>query len=494
LTGKLYRQHVYWVKLIRLLRYILLLSLLASIEDTLAQGKGRPAELGKADLSWWLDTINSGDTTAAAIILFDYGQCSANPYSGTKLIHSRRIKILKKSALEDWANLSFLGLGIRLADFDCTVYNLENNQIITSVIDKTSIMKRQFVQGVKMSAVAIPNVREGSVIEYTYTLKSYSYALPSWDFQYSIPVVWSEYDFSVSGNRSGITAMINGLYPLSDLIKDKNRGRTYIMKDIPAFRAEPSMPSHRFFKSSIQFNTKFGIEMEEEYRKDRLMKYGITRDSAKLDTKIAATINFTVTESAELNGKLVMKKSGYEAIKARKEIKKSSVDEYLKNELSPNWTITSKELLSKVDTLKADTLKELVSQYEFLIHDQVQVADQFLYVNPYVVLSDISDPFRLEKRVYPLDLGSRMVRITTTIIEIPNGYKLEELPRSTSVVLPGKDASFSINSSVIGKSVYVTSYFKNNKILFSTMEYGAVRDFFSRMVAKQSEPIVFKKE
>jgi len=41
---------------------------------------------------------------------------------------------------------------------------------------------------------AFPNVREGSIIEYKYTMVSpYIFQLDDWKFQYEIPVKWSEF-------------------------------------------------------------------------------------------------------------------------------------------------------------------------------------------------------------------------------------------------------------------------------------------------------------
>jgi hypothetical protein len=469
--------------------FILLLAIISFNHPAWGQGKARPAELGKPSLEWWSDKTTIKDTTAEAIILFDYGKCATGPYTGTKYVHQRRIKILKKAALDEWGDLSFLLGGVRVADFECTVYNLENSHIVTSVVDKKDFLKTEVVKSVKVSSVAIPNVREGSVIEYSYTLKSYSFSVPTWTFQYSIPVVWSEYEVDFGPNIIGVTATVNGIYDLTSLVKTKKRARKYIMTDLPAFIKEPSMPSQRYFRSSVEFDPSFGDEFEEEYRKDILLKEGITRDSAKMDTRIAAAINFKITQLAELKGDLVIRKSGYDAIKSRREIKEVGNEEYLKKELSEkNWTILKQELVS--DT---DTTKELILKYELLIQDQIQMTDSLLYVNPYLVLNEESNPLKLERRMYPLDLGSRSVHITTTVIEIPTGYKLDELPKSIAMELPGKDAVFSINSSSIGNSVYITSLFKTNKILFSAVEYSALRDFFGRMVSKKSEFIVFRK-
>ncbi|NOT74507.1 MAG: hypothetical protein HOP08_06220 [Cyclobacteriaceae bacterium] len=450
----------------------------------------RPGEFGEPDKEWWASKLNPSDTSIAAVILFDYGKCMPESY-GTKFIHKRRIKIYNKSALNKWANLSFILPGVRLADFECVVYNLENGQIIETEVDKGDLLKDDYTKNVKFSALAIPNVKEGSIFEYSYTLKTTSFEVPKWSFQHSIPVIWSEYEVNFWATNSGVFVLINGEYKI-DLIESKNkRTRKYVLTDVPAFVSEPSMPSERYYKSSIEFRPdRFSRGITEHYSKDDLLKYGLIRDSVKMDTKIFADVKFRLKEDGEINGVIEIRKSGYEALQARKSLKKFSEEEFLKDQFyQKNWTVVKQELLNHLDSSK-----DLILKYELIIQDHVQKTDDFIYLNPYLVLQEESNPFKSETRIYPLDMGSRMARTVVTSIEIPEGYKIDELPKSMVIALPNKHATFYTQASIVGNSVYLTCTMKINKIIFNANEYPALREFFERIVAKKSELLVFKKK
>ncbi len=60
------------------------------------------------------------------------------------------------------------------------------------------------------------------------------------------------------------------------------------------------------------------------------------------------------------------------------------------------------------------------------------------------------------------------------------------------IELPGKDASFYSNASIIGNSIYITSHFKN-KIIFTPVEYPALREFYERMIAKKRPNRLFSR-
>ena len=63
-----------------------------------AQTISRPQENEMPQKSWWERSTYESDTSAHAVILLDFGQCTADPLSGVKLKRFRRIKIFKKSA------------------------------------------------------------------------------------------------------------------------------------------------------------------------------------------------------------------------------------------------------------------------------------------------------------------------------------------------------------------------------------------------------------
>ena len=68
--------------------------------------------------------------------------------------------------------------------------------MVKSEIDDNAIFKRRYNKYIDEINFTLPNVKEGSVIEYNYVIKG-DIGVSPWQFQYSIPVASSEYTVEV---------------------------------------------------------------------------------------------------------------------------------------------------------------------------------------------------------------------------------------------------------------------------------------------------------
>ncbi|WKZ58288.1 MAG: DUF3857 domain-containing protein [Cyclobacteriaceae bacterium] len=466
---------------------ILLLGLYSSALT--AQKLLRPSNIGIIDTTWLTMKNFEADSTALAVILFDYGKCTADPYWGTTLTVQRRIKIFKKEAFDDWGNYTIKAEDSKLLDFSGTVYNLDQNRNITKTRLNLKDVFNEKRKGNLDTKIFFPNIKEGSIIEFTYTIKTSSYAIFEWHFQHSIPVQQSEYEVFFPGSIFGVAAIINGLYDLDVSVKQEGKLRKYTLTNVPAFKEEPFMPNPKLYRSSIIFPPRFKQGFSEEYTKDYLLKHGITRDSAKMDTRMAVQSNFKIDPKGNLDGTIIVDLSGYEATLARKKIEELGQDRFLKEELGDKvWTVKNQTLQNV-----ADKNLSLVAKYELFIPNHSIVTDSLIYINPYLGIKEENNPFKLERRNYPVDLGARIERVITTVLTMPKGYEVDELPASGIIELPNKTATFTISTTNLADNIFVTSRLKFNKVIYNVPEYPALREFFSRVVAKQSEQIVLRK-
>jgi len=79
-------------------------------------------------------------------------------------------------------------------------------------------------------------------------------------------------------------------------------------------------------------------------------------------------------------------------------------------------------------------------------------------------------------------------------MEIPNGYEIDELPKSTKVLFHAKDGFFQYQIAKADNKVQFLCMVKLNKATFAAEEYGDLREFFTYIVKKQQEQIVFRKK
>ena len=146
------------------------------------------------------------DSNAHAYYIFDIGSSdfSYNNNVGFNLIYQRhfRIKILDKSGLDE-ATISIPYYESRssrdyVQSIKACSYTLENGKIVKTQLKKSDIFDEQTSKYWKQVKFAIPNVKEGSVIEVSYRKSTDRYwAIPGWRFQYYIPVLKSKYDVGI---------------------------------------------------------------------------------------------------------------------------------------------------------------------------------------------------------------------------------------------------------------------------------------------------------
>ena len=227
------------------------------------------------------------DSSANAVVLGDYGRVSFlyNVEKGwyMSITRHKRIKILNKSGY-DHANIEIqyhdpgIGDSEKFISLRGVTYNDEGGKIVKSKLSKSAIFNERLNKYWKQRKFTMPDVKEGSIIEYEYTMESiYLKYLRAWEFQSSIPVVWSEYRLKIPEFFIYKTLM-QGYHPLA--INDRGRvdeeidysggvtsggpvrGGTrtfqsntmrFVSTDVPAFKMEPHMTSRNNFISKMKF-------------------------------------------------------------------------------------------------------------------------------------------------------------------------------------------------------------------------------------------------
>ncbi|MBD3583210.1 DUF3857 domain-containing protein [Flavobacterium selenitireducens] len=143
------------------------------------------------------------DPSAQAAILFSIGEVNFryDKEKGFRIYTTvkTRIKIYGSAGYE-WGNFeknyydAASANRERLTFGDACTYNLVNGQIEKTKLRSDGIFDSKLNKYWGQKKIAMPNVREGSIIEFEYTLESPNIGtLPQWNFQDAIPVVYSEF-------------------------------------------------------------------------------------------------------------------------------------------------------------------------------------------------------------------------------------------------------------------------------------------------------------
>lgn len=87
----------------------------------------------------------------------------------------------------------------RLDNLKGVTYNLENGKVVSTKLEtRTAVFKDKINKNKMIRKFTFPDVKEGSIIEYEYTITSdFLFNLQPWYFQGNYPCLWSEYNVSM---------------------------------------------------------------------------------------------------------------------------------------------------------------------------------------------------------------------------------------------------------------------------------------------------------
>jgi hypothetical protein len=119
--------------------------------------------------------------------------------------------------------------------------------------------------------------------------------------------------------------------------------------------------------------------------------------------------------------------------------------------------------------------------------------DELIYFDPMLAEQIKENPFKAQNRIYPVELPYASNAIYNLDMEIPKGYKVEELPKSQVLSLPDNKAKFQYDIVQVTGHIQMRCRLQLNKTYFDLNDYGNIREFFSQIIKKENEQIVFRK-
>jgi len=253
---------------------------------SVATAQKPPIKFGKPDEGDLKMTVYPKDSSAHAFVICDYGrsyfQYSTTGEKGWQIYFKRilRIKVLDKGGVSEGDfRIKLYHDGAdkeKLVDLDGSTFNVDNGKMVRTKLEHSNIMIEELDKNHDYVKFAMPNVKEGSVLDIEYTIVSdFLFNLQTWYFQQEIPVKWSEYFVQIpeffiynhsllgynplvinskSSSTSSIlfNSGING--SLSDSKVDFSVYEFRLaMQDIPAFNEESYLSSAGNYLSKYSF-------------------------------------------------------------------------------------------------------------------------------------------------------------------------------------------------------------------------------------------------
>ena len=309
------------------------------------------------------------------------------------------------------------------------------------------------------------------------------------------------------GNASDVNLMLTNL--LRQLGLDSNpivlstRDHGKIIEDIPLIDGFNYVVSHvkigdkEYLLDATQRNIPLGVLPENALNKTgrlvldngkgRFIDLTSKVSRGKFE-KIEADIS---PDDGSIKGKYLVSLSGYEALRWRDKYLSETEGSFtdIMKKSSPEWEIDDVKVSNK-----SEKLGESVGvSFDFEIENEEASPDIF-YFNPMLGGKVRENPFKALRRIYPVDLTTGSSSTFIGNFKLPEGYYLEQMPKTEVVVLPDKGGRFSFQVKQEGNMVSVSSVVVISKSYFAASEYELLREFYDRIVEKHAQPLVFKKK
>ena len=201
-------------------------------------------------------------------------------------------------------------------------------------------------------------------------------------------------------------------------------------------------------------------------------------------------INAKLNEVGELEGSYNSRLTGHYAYQFHERIKDQDMDVF----------ITSREgdfndiEISDYEAKNTDTYEDNVTEsFTFFHENGAEILNDNIYFQPLMFMRMEENPFKLDKREYPIDFGFPFKDMYIVSVDIPEGYTLESQVEPFMVRSPDGNVEFKYTVTVMNNTLRLSAIIDVKEAKHSAESYLVLKEFFNQVISKEAEQIVLKK-
>jgi len=210
----------------------------------------------------------------------------------------------------------------------------------------------------------------------------------------------------------------------------------------------------------------------------------------KTGSREIVTIVAKMDETGKITGKARDQYYDYQALSFRENYGKMSSESYIEKMEKVYSGLEVQEYKVSNDDLS----KPVVEDYEFSHNTLSDVIGDKIYISPMLFCTQTENPFRQEKREYPIDFvypsqSKYMINVT-----MPEGYVIESSPESVAITMEENIGTFKYNIQARNNVLQLNVIMDINYAMVPHQYYLTLKDFFQKMIEKQTEKIILTKK
>jgi len=134
------------------------------------------------------------------------------------------------------------------------------------------------------------------------------------------------------------------------------------------------------------------------------------------------------------------------------------------------------------------------TKYSIEYNGNSDATDSTITFLPFFIERTQVNPFKLDERKIPVDFIYPMEKKYIMKFIIPANYKIISKPESVVFVLPDKSGKFAYKISTQDSILILNCSISLNKAVFTQDQYPFLKQLYSEIVKKETEPIILKKK
>jgi hypothetical protein len=197
-------------------------------------------------------------------------------------------------------------------------------------------------------------------------------------------------------------------------------------------------------------------------------------------------------KNANLLGKYTNSGAGYYSYLTRLDyfqLGEAKFIEKIKSEAS-DWELKNIELINFKENEKV-----LSYTYNFEKKSEDEEMPDMIYLDPIIIGKIAKNPFNNNKRNYPVDFGYAQEETYKMILQLPANYTAITIPKNSTIKLENDAGIYTYNAGLetTTNKITIVSKLSLKNPIYSAQQFLELKEFYNRIIQKQNEQIVFKK-
>jgi hypothetical protein len=165
------------------------------------------------------------------------------------------------------------------------------------------------------------------------------------------------------------------------------------------------------------------------------------------------------------------------------------------NNIAENKENDNKGLeISDFELTEVNNLEEpLGEKYAIKTSNSAEIIGDKMYFSPMMYFATKENPFKQDKREYPVDFAYPFIDKYMFNITIPDSYQIESLPKPMALAMANDYGIFNYTVTNTGNRIQLLVTLDLKTSIIPAEDYLTLKEFFKTAIEKQNEKIVLKK-